>query len=257
MREYLEAEHPIRMAHRGSRLLWPENTAIAIEGAISLGLKYVETDVRVSVDGVAMLFHDAHLGRTTNATGKIAHWFAEDLEQLDTAYWFEPDLGYPLRGKGSGMLTLVEALQRYPDTYFNIDLKSDTAAWAVSAAIDATGAHDRVLIGSFFDSRLRRFRRVTRNRVASSAGPQETLAMWTASRLGRTLSGAPDAYQVPEVFNGLKVVDRRFVDACHQADKQVHVWTVNGAEAMRRLLDIGVDGIVTDRPDLLNEVLHG
>lgn len=256
MRDYLCAEHPIRLAHRGSRILWPENTAIAIDGALDLGYRYVETDVRVSKDGVAMLFHDGTLGRTTNATSRIADWWCEDLRQLDTAYWFDPDNDYPLRGAGSGMMTLAEALERYPETRFNIDLKADAAAWAVAAALDATGSHDRVLVGSFFDSRLRRFRRVTGGRVATSGGPQETLAMWASTRVGRPRDGAPDAYQVPEVFRGKRLVDQKFIEGCHRVRKQVHVWTVNDEGSMRRLLDMGVDGIVTDRPDILNGVLH-
>jgi len=255
MRPYLLVEHPLRFAHRGGSLLWPENTSVAFDGAVELGYRYIETDVRVSRDHVAMVFHDATLERTTNAAGPIAEWWYEDLRRLDTAYHFKPEEGHPLRGTGVGMLSLIEALERYPAVRFNLDLKSDDAPWAVAAALEATEAHERVMVGSFSDRRLRRFRRVTAGSVATSAGPAEVVRMWTASRRGLSARRPCDAYQVPARLGAKTVVDRRFVEACHAADSHVHVWTVNDATEIRRLLALGVDGIVTDRPDLLNEVL--
>jgi glycerophosphoryl diester phosphodiesterase len=152
---------------------------------------------------------------------------------------------------------LEETLRAFPDRLFNIDVKQPGIEWAVAGEVGRLGAEDRVLIASFSDRRIRRFRRLTGGRVATSAGPQEVASALAAARLGRPAPGAAVAYQVPERVGRLRVVGSRLVMAAHEAGKQVHVWTVNDPTDMRRLLSLGVDGIVTDRPDLLNEVLDG
>lgn len=255
MTAYLGLEHPIRFAHRGSRLLWPENTYPAFEGAVAMGYRYLEIDVRVSADDVVVVFHDQTLDRLTNGTGPVRAWRWNELRLLDAGFHHAPGEGHPWRGKGAGIPRLDEMLQRFPDVHVNIDTKADEAVPLLAEIVTALGVEDRVLIGSFSDRRLRRFRALTGGRVATSAGPSEALAAWTASRAGRTRTTAAVAYQVPLRRGPLPVVDNRFVAAAHAAGKHVHVWTVNDPGEMGRLLDIGVDGIVTDRPDLLNQVL--
>ena len=153
------------------------------------------------------------------------------------------------------MSTLEATFDRYPDTFFNIDLKAKGTEWAVAEVIMRMGRQDSALVGSFSDRRLARFRRVTKRSVATSAGPQSAMSMYTASRVGRTVRLAPDAYQLPARIRGA-AVDRKLVDAVHAAGAHIHTWTVNEPEQMRELLDLGVDGIITDRPDLLNLVLE-
>ena len=253
---YLAAEHPIRLAHRGSRLLWPENTWHGFDAAVGdLGYRYIETDVQVSRDGIVVVFHDDTLERTTNGVGKVSDWDWEDLAALDAAYMFSPeDEGFPLRGAGVRISKLDDTFDRYPDTYFNIDLKAKGAAWGVAEVISRFGRQDTVMIGSFSDRKLARFRRITKGAVATSAGPQAAMSMYAASRLGKTVHLAPDAYQLPPLIRGA-AVDARMVRAIHAADAHIHVWTINEPEEMHRLLDLGVDGIVSDRPDLLDDVV--
>jgi glycerophosphoryl diester phosphodiesterase len=251
---YLSAEYPLRFAHRGSRVLWPENTAEAFQGAIDLGYKYIETDVRVTRDGVVVAFHDETLGRVTNGSGPVAQWDLEDLQRLDAAYWFDEENGYPLRGTGVKIRSLAEVFRTWPDAYFNIDLKGPDLEWAVADVIKRHGMDQQTMIGSFVDHRIARFRRITRGEIAVSAGPATVLAMVAASRVGTTVRRPVQAFQLPFDYR-LVPIDRKLIEAIHAAGAQLHTWTVNEAADMRRLLDLGVDGIVSDRPDILNEVI--
>ena len=255
-RPYLSHEDPIRFAHRGSRLLWPENTWRAFDGAIEgLGYSYVETDLQVTRDGIVVVIHDDTLERTTNGVGKVSDWDWEDLRHLDAGYRFSPDdEGYPMRGTGVTISRLDDTFDRYPEVCFNLDLKAQGCEWAVAEVIARMRATDRALVGSFNDRRVSRFRRITKGSVATAAGPSASIAMYAASRVGRTINRRVDAYQLPRKIRG-GGVDQKLVDAVHESGAHLHVWTVNESEHMHELLDLGVDGIVTDRPDTLNDVL--
>lgn len=252
---YLALEHPIRFAHRGSRVLWPENTAEAFQGAVDLGYRYIETDVRITRDGVVVVFHDPTLERTTNGTGPVDQWGLKELQQLDAGWWFDPVNDYPSRGTGVRISTLDEVFATWPDVHFNIDLKGPGMEWAVADLIKRHKREESTLIGSFTDHRIAKFRRITRGTVAVSAGPSAVLAMLAASRVGATVRRPFAAYQLPFDYRSLRL-DRKLIDAIHRAGAQVHTWTVNEAADMHRLFDLGVDGIVSDRPDILNEVMR-
>jgi glycerophosphoryl diester phosphodiesterase len=252
---YLSLEHPIRFAHRGSRVLWPENTAEAFQGAIDLGYHYIELDVRITSDGVIVVFHDATLDRTTNGTGPVDRWELKDLQHLDAAWWFDEANGYPLRGIGVRIRTLEEAFTTWPNAHFNIDLKGPGMEWPVADLIKRHRREGSTLIGSFTDHRIAKFRRITRGAVAVSAGPSAALAMLAASRMGRTTRRPVAAYQLPFDYRSVPM-DRKLVEAIHRAGAQVHTWTVNEAADMHRMLNLGVDGIVSDRPDILNDVMR-
>lgn len=256
-KHFFSGEHPIRFAHRGSRDLWPENTWYAFDRAVEdLGYRYVETDIRVTVDGIVVVFHDETLERCTNGVGRVDEWRWEDLQHLDAAYTFSPDgESFPLRGTGVGISRLDDTFDRYPDLFLNIDLKAKGSEWAVAEIIRKKRREDTVLIGGFSDKRVARFRRITKGRVATSAGPRDAIAMYAASRLGRSARSRVDAYQLPYKTKGVSV-DNKLVDAVHEAGKQIHFWTVDEKSEMERLLDLGADGIVTDRPDLLNEIME-
>ena len=251
MKPYLRHEHPIRFAHRGSRVLWPENTMVAFQGAVDLGYRYIETDVHVSRDGRVVIFHDDVLERLTDGAGPFELHDWDDLKSLDAAYGFGAEEGFPLRGQGIGMPLLEEAVTTFPDVCFNIDLKQAGVAEIVAREVERLGIEERVLIGSFRDRRIRAFRRAAPG-VATSAGPAE-VARALVRRPQRGIGA--DAFQVPERGRGIRLVTPRFIRRAHEAAKHVHVWTVNEADDMRRLLDLGVDGIVTDRPDVLNDVM--
>ncbi len=224
----------------------------AFQGAVDLGYRYIETDLHVSRDGKVVVFHDDRLERLTDGAGRFWERDWDELRDLDTGHHFDPDSGHPWRGRGLRMPLLEEVLSAFPGVAFNLDLKQAGTAAVVAAEIRRLGAEDRVLVGAFYDTRVRRFRSESSGRVATAAGPGEVLAALAMSRVGRPLRGSYDALQIPE-----RTVNRRLVRAAHAGGKQVHVWTVNDPVVMRRLLDLGVDGIVSDRPDLLNEVIAG
>ena len=260
-RSFLEGARPLAFAHRGGGKLWPENTMVAFQGAVQLGCRYLETDLRTTRDGVIVAIHDETLDRISDGSGPVCALTLAELKRLDAGYRLSPDGGqtFPFRGKGVTVPTLTEVTQAFPDTRLNLDIKQrePPIVEPLVTFIEEQGAHDRILVGSFHDRILKEFRRRTGGRVATSAASWEARLFWLASRLGlaRFLPVPYDALQVPPRQGPLPVVDRRFVQAAHRLGIQVHVWTVDESEEMRRLLNLGVDGLMSDRPDLLLAVL--
>ena len=251
----LRHEHPIAMAHRGSMLLWPENTMTAFQEAVDLGYRYLETDLQISRDGVLVTFHDDTLDRTTDGHGLVSNRTLEELKQLDAAHKFQIDGHYPYRGRGIRIPTLEELATAYPDRIFSLDLKSDGMEEALIETIRRLNLWDRVIVGSFSDARLRRFRRLVDRPVSMSAGPAETLRFVTAARLHLPYRPRCDSFQVP-VKQGITIVSSRAVRVAKSAGVPLIVWTINDRTEMQNLLDLGVDGIISDRPDLLLEVIE-
>jgi glycerophosphoryl diester phosphodiesterase len=233
----------------------------AFHGAVQLGCRYLETDLRTTRDGVMVTIHDETLDRISDGSGPVRALTLAELKRLDAGYHFSPDGGhsFPFRGKGITVPTLAEVTQAFPDVFLNLDMKQKEPPMveALVTFIEEQGAHDRILAGSFHDRMLKGFRQRTGGRVATSAASREARLFWLASRLGLTrfLRPAYDALQVPPRQGPLPVVDHRFLQAAHRLGIQVHVWTVDEGEEMRRLLDLGVDGLMSDRPDLLLDVL--
>ena len=234
---------------------------LSFEGAVGLGCRYLETDAHLTKDGVLVGIHDATVDRTTDGSGLVRALPLAELKRLDAGYRFSPDGGltYPHRRQGVTIPTLADVVEAFPQACLNIDLKRHDAAMveAMAAFIEECGLHDRLLIASFDDGIIKAFRRRTEGRVATAAAGWETRRFWLASRLGltRLMRPAYDALQVPPRFGRLTVVDRGLMAAAHGRGLQVHVWTVDEAAEMRRLMALGVDGIMSDRPDLLMEVL--
>ncbi len=261
-RPFLEGAHPLAFAHRGGSKLWPENTMVAFQGAVQLGCRYLETDIHTTRDGVLVTIHDETLDRISDGSGPVHALTLAELKRLDAGYRFSPDEGqsFPFRGKGIRVPTLAEVTQAFPDTCLNLEIKQKEPSLveALVTFIEEQNAHDRILVGSFHDRVLKEFRQRTGGRVATSAASREARLFWLASRLGLTrfLRLPYDALQVPPHRGALPVVDRRLVQAAHRLGIQVHVWTVDESEEMRRLLNLGVDGLMSDRPDLLLDVLR-
>ena len=256
MKPALTHEHPIAIAHRGSRTLWPENTMLAFQGAIDLGYRYLETDLHLTADGVLVCLHDDTLDRTTDGTGKVWQRHLADLQKLDAGFRFDSMHHFPHRGTGITIPTFEELVTAFPEAVITLDLKQRGLEAPVAAAIERFQLWDRVIVGSFSDRRLRRFRNLAGNRVATSAGPLETLRFVMSARTGRPAAIRADALQVPVRQGRVTVVDRVVVEAAHRLDKQVQVWTINDPDEMAELLDLGVDGLITDRPDLLRELME-
>lgn len=251
----LTHEHPIAMAHRGSGLLWPENTMVAFQGAMYLGYRYLETDLQITRDGVLVTIHDDTVDRTTDGTGLVSDYSLEDLRTLDAGYRFEREGGHPHRGQGIQVPTLEELVVTYPDGVFTLDLKSDGMEAALVDLIRRLDLWDQVIVGSFSGSRLRRFRALADRPVATSAGPAEIVRFLAAARTHLPYRPRADSFQVPVKDRGITVVNRRTVRAAKRVGVPLIVWTINHPAEMEELLDLGVDGLITDRPDLLRTLL--
>jgi glycerophosphoryl diester phosphodiesterase len=239
----------LAFAHRGGAyhpgLEGLENTLAAFRHAVGLGYDYLETDVHVTRDGVLLAFHDSVLDRVTDRRGEIA---ALSLAEVREA----------LVGGRERVPTLAELFDAFPDARFNIDIKSDGAVPALAAFIAARDAWDRVLVGSFSRRRTAAFRRLTGGRVPTSATPGQIVAfrLLPSARLAALLAGpGADALQIPHRRGPYVVATAGLVRRAHAAGRHVHVWTIDDADEMRELLDRGVDGLFSDRTDILRAVL--
>ncbi|RNL65748.1 glycerophosphodiester phosphodiesterase [Nocardioides marmoriginsengisoli] len=239
----------IAMAHRGGArhpdLLGTENTAHAFRHAVGLGYRYLETDVHATRDGGLIAFHDDVLDRVTDQSGPVATASEATLRRARI-------------GGAHAIPTMADLLDEFAHCRFNIDLKGDGAGNALADLLDATGAHDRVCVGSFSRARIQEFRRRTAGAVATSAAPVEVaayLAAPTAEIARRLTGGRVAALQVPHRRGPLPVVTDALVRRAHRAGVQVHVWTIDERAEMEELLDLGVDGLITDRTDVLKDLL--
>jgi len=240
---FLDHPGPIPFAHRGGAGDWPENTMPAFEGAVALGYRYVETDVHVTADGVLVAFHDDRLDRVTDRTGLIRELPWAEVRRA--------------RVEGREPIPLLEdLLGTWPELRVNIDPKHDTAVDPLVDVIRRTGSIDRVCVGSFSDRRLGRISAMLGPRLCTSLGPKGVARLRAAS-FGLPAGRLPArCAQVPPGTGRVPLVDERFVRAAHHRGLQVHVWTIDDEAEMHRLLDLGVDGIMTDRPAVLRGVLE-
>lgn len=258
-RPYFGPTIPIAFAHRGGAKRRPENTLLAFRNAADLGYQHIETDIHETSDGHLVCFHDPTLERTTDGRGDLKDRTLAELKRLDAGYRFMDKGKYTYRGVDVRIPTLEEALDLDPRLHYTLELKPKdlTLARRIWERIDHYGIHDRVLVASQHDEVTDAFRTQSRGRVATSAGERGAFRFW-ARVLSRTSKHAMfpfDALQIPPTFHGRRVITPRFVEAAHHHGIQVHVWTIDDPEEMGQLLDIGVDGVMTDVPDVLLGVL--
>lgn len=255
-----DAGRVLAIAHRGGAGLWPENTLYAFERAGASGVDVIETDVRATADGELVLFHDEGVERTTDGNGRVGSLTLAELKRLDAAYRWSPDGGrsFPFKGSGVTIPTLREVFEALPHMRFNIEPKQAAPSLAASLCrlIREHGMADKVLVASFSGAVLSEFRRECPE-VATSAATGEVASFLTLHEAGLAASYSPamQALQVPEHAGGLRVLTRDFVEAAHGRNLRVHAWTVNDEGDMRRLVETGVDGIITDYPDRLLKIL--
>jgi glycerophosphoryl diester phosphodiesterase len=254
---FLDQPPPVAVAHRGGAGEAPENTLEAFGAAVALGYRHLETDAHVTRDGVVVAFHDPCLDDVTDRRGAIADLSIAEVEAADAGAVFSPDGGrsFPFRGRGVRIPRLEALLTRWPHARVNIDPKDDACVEPVVALIDRLEAWERVCLGAFSDRRLRRVRALSRGRACTSMGPRAVAVARAASLSGRMPRLGADCIQVPISSGRIPVVTAGFVRAAHRARLHVHVWTVNEPATMHGLLDLGVDGIMTDRPRVLRDVL--
>ncbi|MFE6890450.1 glycerophosphodiester phosphodiesterase [Streptomyces sp. NPDC057694] len=240
---YLDHPGPLALAHRGGAAGGLENTLAAFRHAVDLGYRYIETDVHATREGRLVAFHDATLDRVTDARGRIA-----DLPWSEIRH---------ARVAGTEPVPLFEdLLEAFPDVRWNVDVKAEPALVPLLDLLRRTRAWDRVCVGSFSESRVAKAQAVAGPRLATSYGTKGVLGLRLKSYgLPAVLRGSAVCAQVPVTHGRIRVVDDRFVRAAHARGLQVHVWTVNEESEMRRLLDLGVDGIVSDHIETLRDVL--
>lgn len=240
--------------------LWPGNTLLFLEGTADLGIDMLEMDVQMTRDGQLVLMHDDTVDRTTNGTGRVADLTLAEIQALEVAVNWTPDDGqtYPYRGAGLRAPALAEVFERFPDYPMTIEIKGADPAVGpqLCALIRAYDKTDTVLVPSFSATAIEAFRAACPE-VATAANGDEVRAFVVLDFvfLANLLTLDYEAFQVPEESDGIPVVIESFVRNAHGRGLQVHVWTINDPDDMQRLISLGVDGIMTDRPDVLLEML--
>lgn len=267
----------IAYAHQGGAWEAPSSTCFAIRRALELGATGIELDVHATVDGELVVCHDATVDRTTNSTGRIADKTLAELRQLDNSYWFAPGAdvtpglspdAYPYRGRAPddrnfAIATLAEAItliDEFPGVVANLDIKAtapevEPYEQLLATQLRAMGRTKDVIVASFNDLATDAFRRFAPE-IATSAGTIATADFWRAAHAGEAPPQTPYvALQVPTSHSGLEVVDEVLLEAAHACGVAVHVWTVNEESEMSRLVELGVDGIISDLPTRLCALL--
>jgi glycerophosphoryl diester phosphodiesterase len=254
---FLDHPAPLAFAHRGGAVGGPENSLAAFERATRLGYRYLETDARVTLDGVLLAFHDAHLDRTTDASGALAElpWRVVRTARL---------------GGRERIARLEELFGAFPEARFNVDVKTPAAVRPFVEAVRRTGAWDRVCAAAFSEARLLAVRRAAGPRLATSLGPRSVVGLrlrsftggfpvdrllGAATRRSAVCVQAPACWPPYPAERSVPLIDERFVRTAHRLGLQVHVWTEDDPARIRRLLDLGVDGIMSDRIDVLRDIL--
>ncbi|MDT7846442.1 glycerophosphodiester phosphodiesterase [Streptomyces justiciae] len=241
---YLDHPGPIPFAHRGGAADGLENTLSQFRRAVETGYRYLETDVHATADGKLVAFHDSTLDRVTDGAGRIA-----DLPWAAVSH---------ARVAGEEPVPLFEELlETFPEARWNVDLKAESALHPFLDLVERTNTWDRICVGSFSEARVVRAQQLAGPRLATSYGTRGVLNLRLRSwGVPAALRRSAVAAQVPEAQSGIQVVDHRFVRAAHARGLHVHVWTINDADRMHRLLDLGVDGIMTDHIDTLRKVME-
>jgi glycerophosphoryl diester phosphodiesterase len=259
-----EAGQQLNIAHQGGERLWPSNTMFAFQNAVDMGVDVLEMDVHQTADGVLILMHDDTVDRTTGGSGAINEMTFAEIQTLDAGYYWTEDDGqtYPFRGQGIQVPSLEEVFTAFPDMPLNIEIKPDNAAVAQAfcQTIREHGMAEKVLVGSFHDVALSAFREACPE-VATSMTENEIRPFWILNVFGLSalFQSPAEAFQVPEkanlpVLGEVTVLTERFVQNAHAHNIAVHAWTINETADMERLLALGLDGIITDRPDRMGEV---
>ena len=244
---FLDAPLPLAFAHRGGAGVELENSMAAFEQAVALGYRYLETDVHATTDGVLFAFHDRTLDRVTDGRGRLRRLTSADIDGVRI-------------GGSAAIPRLEDILGAWPDVRVNVDVKDWPAIEPLVETIRRTGTLDRVSVASFSDRRLARVRAALGPHLCTSLGPLGVIRLRVSAYprvIRRAAASAVPCAQIPTRVGPVPIVDSRLVETAHQRGICVHVWTVDDPAEMRRLLDLGVDGIMTDRPGVLREVLLG
>ena len=251
--KFFDQPRPLVFGHRGAAGLAPENTLPAFDRGRTEGVDGLELDVHLSADGVPVVIHDATLDRTTDASGAVTARTAGELARVDAGYRFQPQQGFPFRGQGIGVPTLREVLARHPEARVIIEMKMDVPQLgeAVAAEVRRASAVDRVCVAGYGMHSAAAARRALPDMACSASQDEVKVALYRTWAFWPVRGVRYGGYQVPEKVGRLRVASARFVRYAHLAGLRVHIWTVDEEAVAERLLSWGVDGLITNRPDVI------
>lgn len=260
---YFDVPTPIVIGHRGCAGDAPENTLAAFEAGLRAGASILESDVHLSRDGIPVLIHDDHVDRVTDGSGAVAELSLAELQALDAGYRFSPDGGttHPFRGRGIRIPTFEEALASHPGVRFNIEIKADGPG-SLESTVDVVvrqGREELTLLTVAEEPQMQRLRQHLGRRglrLAQGACTADVVAVIRSSEAGGAPQTPAMALQIPAEFAGRPLVTRELIEHAHRHGIQIHVWTINETDEMNALLDLGVDGLVTDYPGRLAACLE-
>lgn len=257
-------DRPLIIAHGGAKLLYPENTMIAFDGSAKIGVDILEMDILITKDGVLVAHHDETIDRMSDGKGKVSEYTYQELLGFNFGYGFKDLSGqYSYRNSHVEIPTVEEIIQKHQYTPMVIELKNKgelgyRAAEELKALIDKYGIQDSVMVASFHDDVLKHFKRVADNSIKTSTSSKET-AKFVIMNLGLVdlfYFGNDSALQIPLKHSGIPLDRKGLIRSAHRRNMAVHYWTINDKEQMRRLINLGADGIITDRPDIMKELLR-
>ena len=242
-------------AHRGGRSMGPENTVYTFQKALNSGAHILEIDVRLTRDGHLVVIHDASVDRTTDGSGTVGSLSRDEIGRLDAAFDFSTDGGqsFPLRNHGMTVPLLAELFQRFPTTPMNIELKDDSfaAAETLCGLLTEVGKTRQTIVASFHSKMIRHFRSICPDTpTAATAGEIYWFVFFSWLHLENLYRPHAAALQVPKEAYGIQLITRRFIEAAHRQNLRVHVWTINDPKEKQELFNMGVDGIITDYPQI-------
>jgi glycerophosphoryl diester phosphodiesterase len=265
---YFETLGPMILGHRGAAGCAPENTLLSFARALEQGAQAIESDVQITADGVPMLMHDSHVGRTTNGRGAVEELTRAEIEKLDAGHHFtieergttEPETDTAFRGQGLHVPSLEEAFQAFPEARFNLEIKTaaNAAVTRVVELVAKLGREDRTLLTAGNGEIMQSLREaLARHSVhaATSASVPDVVAVVRSALEGSPPPAAVEALQIPSRFADRDLVTEALLSHCQKHAIQVHVWTINEGSEMKRLLELGVDGLITDFPGRLVQLL--
>ncbi|WP_027963315.1 glycerophosphodiester phosphodiesterase [Halalkalibacillus halophilus] len=259
-------DQPLVIAHQGGEHLAPSSTMTAFENAVELGVDVLESDLHMSKDGYLINIHDATVDRTTDSTGRVSEMNLDELKQLDAGYYFQDEDGnHPYRGQGLELLTVEELFQAFPEERFIFEIKDtnpdnriNDIIQRLSSLINDYNMEDQVLVASFDHEIVEAFRENGNENVAISGGRQEVrnFVIFHKTFLRNLYFPKVEAIQIPTADSGFDLTTNQLISGADRIGLDVHYWTINEKEEMRELIELGADGIVTDRPDLMIELLN-
>lgn len=261
LKPVLSKNPPLHISHRGGAKLYPENTIFAFKKCIeNFNTDMIELDVNSTKDGVIVVIHDKTVDRTTNGTGKVLDLTLNEIKKLDAGYRFTLDGGktFPFREKGVKIPTLEEVFKTFPDMRFTIEIKQNypPIEKELFELIKKTEMKEKVIVACYYDDVIKRFRRISSDIATSfSKGEIRRAIIFSKLHLMHFYSPKIDVLQTPIIYGNSKIYSSKLVRDCHKLEIYVHIWTIDDEEEMKMLFLDGVDGIMSDRPDILDKVM--